>query len=875
MPDVELDGKAIPWLGATGLLKISTPGGLNQRLADSPPTVAAAALTSGAVSIASGGGWSLSVTAETRANVAVIKPSDHATARDLNLDVVLGSQPDLVALVLILGGEADGAFGGTFRYGPLSGSATLSAGADVSYRYARCVGGATTVQAALPDLLKNVRLPAALTTAPQSGEVIEFGYGGSLTFGAALSAGYHLSGTASTDVGLLKLSEAYNVSAAGTLSVGAKLAGLFSVQVRRDDVATGGGWTRVQVKKNKSRQFTFAADVTVEALPGVSGLPHAPNEFLAALLGVNAHGWVNVLEQMRDYSDWPSLEGQLDALTTTFLETYLNQGFDELKATPLATVLDRVAKVVDAYNNLDATVVDVFERYYAKITDPELGPQITKALETIQGLKSWDDLKGSVSGLDWELVDQLTDGDPLGFVVNKSVALLQRRALDLLQLVHGIGGDEIPAFIDVIKSEVGIDPLLQKLGTIDSVDKLAAQADTALGAFINRLMGVTLGAIQKNADLVDLFNRIHAVTSKTVEFETNLYQEFQSVLTNTYALNLHASYARASSDDVLLDVSFDLDSADGSTLYQKAIAGDLGEALAAYRSPAIRVNHGELTHSASRTSTLDVNVLGWHDGWHYHGVEQLLAQSRQQIVGNAQGGVTITTAIDVSDDRDRASRKQQVHTHFLLRLAGESTGLLQTDTATHDYLVNAVTRMDAAYTLDLVRPTADAAAVAFYLSFAESFGIGAASGFDPKTVLALLQSSTGQPATALSVTYNVRYDGAVVQRLFTTAAPESLIRLVMRRVVLADYLHEGGEMAANGWAYWTPGIYPGWVTSRNRDVSAFANNDALSFRGIATSPFAGVSAPPAVTLQRDQLRVLDVLYQNETPSSGRSGGCTA
>jgi hypothetical protein len=878
VPEFQLPGPQLPLLGdQKSSVTLTIPGNVTDTLGTSNDTVAAAKFDAGGnapVRFTGGGDWKVTASVDTQASISIVRPnSDAAKGLDLG-SYFVGEHQNDVELVLSFGAQADGAFTGKFKYSPLMAAADLKLGSNLSFRYAHPYGRDTKVLEAAKQLLVDARLPGALTDGPAPGEVIEFGYGGYLQFGASLSAGYKLSGSTSIDVGpshlsSLRVADSYKVTAAATLSVGAKVAGLFTIQVRRDDQPTTGRWIRVVAKKNKSGQFSFAADVSVKASNELKGLPDSPNEFLAALLGVNAKGWVNAIQHVAEYTDWEKLEAALDGLTKQFISRLLDTAFDDLKGTPIATVQAQISKYATAYNNADQVVLDVFERYYHKLKDPTLGPEIASALERIKGLKSWGDLKGDVPAPVWSLVNQFTDGDPLGWVVDKSVAELQRRAAGVLDLAHSVGRSEISAVIGLVKSELGLDPLMNAVEAITTPDELKDKASSYVGTFVNRLVG----EVQANSDINDLFRRVHEVSANIDDVETKLYAQFKQVLTNTYGFNLHAAYTRSSESAALVDVSFDLETANGRQLYDAAIGGNFEGALASYRDSAVKINHGELTHTSSRETSLDINVIGWHDGLKYHGIETLVAKTSQQIAGNDgqisgndRGGLTVFTQIDVTDDTERRFQGQRVATHFLLHLAGQSTGVLTLDKATHDYLVNTISKMQAGYTFTFGAVVASQSDIQFALSFARAVGITSQAGFDVGTIANLLSSSNG-PTKNLSAIYDTRYEGGAVQQLFTRPTPEAVVRTILRQVVLGKLLTEGPNQAAIGWAYWTDAVYRGWLTATAKNVSAFiAGDDAQVFSPIANTPFAGQAQPGSVTLSRDQRSTVDALYRIENSS---------
>jgi hypothetical protein len=109
------------------------------------------------------------------------------------------------------------------------------------------------------------------------------------------------------------------------------------------------------------------------------------------------------------------------------------------------------------------------------------------------------------------------------------------------------------------------------------------------------------------------------------------------------------------------------------------------------------------------------------------------------------------------------------------------------------------------------------------------------------------------------VTYDVRYDGTGLAKLFERRLDESFVRRVMRQVILNAYLKVGGELENLGWVYWTPGVFDTWKAAPMSIISL----GPLEFKPIAASPFAAVPAPRSSTIQPERQRVLDTLYRIE------------
>src|SRR5262249_6530284 len=159
------------------------------------------------------------------------------------------------------------------------------------------------------------------------------------------------------------------------------------------------------------------------------------------------------------------LQAELDGLAVDFLTTWLQK---QIGPDTLPDLLAKVEQVVTQYENVEDTLVSALDRYFDKITDPTLGSDIGLALSKLAKRPAWDDLKGDVDPLVWKLVTELTDGDPLGWILNKGVGEIQKRASGLIELGQNASHVELRALIHLAKSQFGVAPLFAELSKLDT-----------------------------------------------------------------------------------------------------------------------------------------------------------------------------------------------------------------------------------------------------------------------------------------------------------------------------------------------------------------------------------------------------------------------
>lgn len=773
-------------------------------------------------------------------------------------------------LLLALGAEMDASVSGKYSYSVLSLDATLKAGADAGYALVRSYPAGTAARGLITDFFKGLRLPANVSAPLAADEVIVFEYGGYLQFNASLGVGYELSGAPSFEISQLAFSEKYAFSLIGKVSLGASVAGRFKVEVR------GGaeqGWARITVRKSHASSFSVAADVTASATFEQKGLPETPNEFLSALIGLNSKNWLNLFEQIHDLTDFNKLQAYLDNLAKSFIEEYTGKAFDALAdRTQLNEVLARINKAVDAYNHLGDHAVTLFDRYYDAAQN-KIDDRLRLALDTIKNATSWDVLKdamnGGAAGILWNVVNQLTEGDPLGWMLGHvqldghhvdSLNEIKGRADKALQLIQGEAHEELRRVIALAKSKFPLDRFAQELAHLDWVE-LQKMTDRRLIGFVERLIGKTIANLG-NTELGKVVSRFHETLAAVKKFETTLYDKIKAALDESFQFQLHAEYSRATEQTALLDFEIDLRTDIGKRLMKAAGHGNFAEVLDSYDGGAVKLHEGALTHKVTKQSKFNVNIIGWHLGWNYQGLDRVITQSEQRINADAGGQLTIITTFDLQKERERKRQGERVYTNLLLRFIGESKGKVQFDPGNQTYLVDVITGMAARYNLVIDDESTTQQELAQYLSFADDFGLTASDEATEAALVPLLPTDAHGNYGAVSVHYDVRFTEEGLRALFTTAfihADELFLRRIMRLVVLANYIGKGSTLAARAWCYWTPGIQAEWAKGQ----AAFTNHTSLQFSPIAPSPFKNLMAPASATLRQTELQQLSTLYYIE------------
>ena len=424
MPEITIDRSKIPlWSGTKGGVVLNVNADPNSTISPGTnPILEARFSVDGGNDISLGDTNSvrIGVKAGAHARLVPIFKENYGTGQDLvkrfNLAPMLN--PENLLLAFDLGGDASISADGSFRYTVLSANTSVEAGVDAAYLAVRSFPRTTKLLPMATRLLNGLSLPAHITKPPESGELISFEYGGYLKFGAGISAGYELKGTKSFRVSEIALAEHYALSVVGKLALTGQIAGRFSVEVT---AGAEPGWARVVVRRRRSKELQFAADVNVTANLKTDGLPATGKEFLGALLGVQGKNWLNMVDglvtEAGKVDSLDAIKAKLDGLASDFITTWSGKAIDTLMTPDVLALQAKIKKVVDSYRNLDRNAIALFDRYFDPVLDRV--EELTSKLDALKAMTSWDQLKGEIDPTLWNVVRQLTGGDPLGWALGR------------------------------------------------------------------------------------------------------------------------------------------------------------------------------------------------------------------------------------------------------------------------------------------------------------------------------------------------------------------------------------------------------------------------------------------------------------------------
>ena len=774
-----------------------------------------------------------------------------------------GLHSGLVLLLLKIGAKADASLSAKFKYLNLTGSALLSAGADGNYALIRSFPSNMPAEDVIKKFLGSLRLPANINAPLSPDEVIAFDYGGYVRFKGSLGFGYEITGSSSFEINQLQFSEKYAFTVMAKLGIESSVAGDFRIEVRQGSLP---GWAHVVLRKRRSRSFGIAADVSAKATFEQEGLPESADDFLSAVIGLKSKNWLNMFQQVRELSDFSKLQVYLDNLAKSFIEEFTNKTFEALADhSQLDEVINLIGKVIDQYNEVGDNAVTLFDKYF-NIATGMLDEKLSEALNFIKNASSWDQLKGQIDSTLWDVVQQLTDGDPLSWLIGKieidghtvnSLDEIKARADKVLDLIQDQAHEEIRRLIALAKSRFPLDHFLSELNHIDWMT-LQSMTDRRLKGFVERLIGQSIHGLS-NTQIGKVVTKFHGILNGIDNFKNTLYKKIKETLDQSFSFQLHAEYSRATENDALLDFELNLNTTNGQALMKMAGHGDFGDVLSAFGTGDVKLNKGLLTHKVTRQTKFSVNITGWHLGWNYQGLDRLITEAEQRIIPEANGQLSIITTFDMQKEKQRKRNGERVYTNLLLRFIGESHGVVEFDKANQVFLVDAITRMSSTYALVFEDPNTTEHELAQYLSFADDFGLAASDEAALQTLEQLLPTDAQGNFGDTSITYNVRFTEPGLRSLFNQPfgpSEEMFLRRTMRLIVLANYLNKGPTLTTRAWCYWTPGIQQIWAQGE----SQFTNHSSQTFSPIAPSPLKNLAAPAKATLNQTELAQLSTLY---------------
>ncbi len=818
-------------------------------------------------------GLSLGLDAAVQAVLTPVLAEDAADHADLLADsgapdyFAAGANAGRVLLRLDLGGNANVRAGLDVQQGALNAGASLKAGAEARYALLRSYDRQDAAEKIVRDLLAGLRLPADARSVAKD-EVIVLEYGGQVSFAASLRAGVQLGRTASLDLQQFAVSEVLKLAIGGGFSVSAALAGQFRIELRRGLAASGkaneADWIRVTLRRERVADVGFAVDLGVTVSTEAKGLPATADELLAGMLGLNARSWLRLLKDAGSLTSKDALEERLDTLADAFVEKLTGRALKELTdRTELDEVLTRLQAIGKAYDTLDEKAVAWFEGFFDSETKA-VDKALTAAFDAVGKLTSWTDLAGSVDPLVWRLLDHGTGGNPLGAIAEGGTQSLKTAIGKVAALRKGVeaaAASEIARVVDLARSEFPLDHLLKKLATLDAAT-LEKSADKRLRGIVERLIGKAVDRLA-GSEVGAAVERVNRVLLSLETFRETAYGALKKALTQSLQFELQAGWHRRSASGVLLDFEVDASTDRGRALLHDAGLGDFSRVLQDLGQGGVVLHAGLLSESLTTEKTLSINVVGGLLNWSYQAIDRVIVRAEQHLTSDAAGRLVVDATYEAVSERERRHRNERMSAGLVLSFLGHASGARTLDDTQRAFILDQIRSVGARYALVFDDDSTTPAELAYYLSFADDFGLATSDEAARAALAPLLPRDTNGAFGRVSVSYDVRFDADGLDWLLpplARAEDEEALRRIIRMSALAGALTGGRKLEEQrAWAYWTPATRAFW----RKQGANFANNPQISVTPVSPSPFNNLQAPQSVTVSGVNVRLLDVLYRIE------------
>jgi hypothetical protein len=604
--------------------------------------------------------FNVGVTASSNNQIELIWPgANNATLTAFGLQSFLTA--DKVYAHVLLSGNADATGTGTFPVGPLTNTKfSIGGGGNVAFEFLKLYDPkALNALELLRDLFGSLRFPQKIDQAseiPEAGEVSANRYGGYLKLNGAVTWGYSFTGSKAFSLpSQLKLEFDYKLQLMAAATIGYQIAGDFSIEARHGSQPN---WVRFVVRKNRSSQFDLAADFSLLAQENLNGLPSSADDLLTKLLGSDAQTVLGILSQASNLSTVDALKAAagkyLDGFVLGLADPFIGKVLND---SVVKEFLDKSKQVLDAYNNIDQTIIHLYQEYLGKI--PELTTIVNDlaAITTPGGLKQIAPDSGA-----WAVIQMLWSGPIFDLLLKQEAFQEYSKKINAVKDFLDNGPQDIKQLIAKLKSEFPLDSLFQQLSKLDA-QGLQNLADTKLQGLVEKFIGMAFEKLQSLPDFTKAIQTVHSTILEIDNFKNTWYGKLTTAVHQSFALQLHYAYSRATKNQELLDLEIDLSNAAGPALAAAASRGDFSDALQKYRAAFVKINSGVFTHSVSRSAQLHINLFGRQ----FDSLVQVVHNAQEAIQEQPGGLLHVYTTQD-SIQESKKNKAEQIQSNLALKV---------------------------------------------------------------------------------------------------------------------------------------------------------------------------------------------------------------
>ena len=509
--------------------------------------------------------------------------------------------------VLRWGYDASGKVSGAMALGAV-GQATLSIAGEKAGLFAviRRLPSDMGARAVLQETADSWILPRQITSIDQvpPGTWIATEAMGSISVKLGAQVGYTFNWVREARLGGLTGDIGLRLQMGVNAAVGFSSSGRCAIVVSRD---TADKALRLRLFRLKSRQFDLSLDAALSVQAQDTLLPDKIDDFIAAVFDTHGQQIVRDLQILDKWTDPATplstllanagVDGaeKLIANLAGVKPEELQQKFD--------LVHDRVVGFIDKWHALPHQVSSVVYKLIENKVDLTEVKDVVGKLSTITG----DDLKKlldtQLGGIDFF---QTPVGQIIESIAGQGVLSLLNKPLDELHDVAGkiLGVLDGSTVEDVLKN---FQNYIETELHLDKVLKVATETDfAALDGLLKKKLANFLGQDKiVLPELEKIRKSVNLLLSKRQEY----YEKALEALHRKYNFELTATYQSTTTDQALLDATFDFKDGSAAVLnfFQQALQGKLDDLFLAHDA-RIAINTGKISHGIRRQTQVDVTL---------------------------------------------------------------------------------------------------------------------------------------------------------------------------------------------------------------------------------------------------------------------------
>jgi hypothetical protein len=391
------------------------------------------------------------------------------------------------------------------------------------------------------------------------------------------------------------------------VAVGMHLSGKFALVLARESGDPSDKKLRLQLFKLRKKGWNFALDSGASVDPDFDKfLPEKFDPFVKAVFGTHGE---QVLRDLEMIEKWTDPDEELPDLLYGAGSAYAGELLQKITGLDLENSFEaakqKLQNLFVKWNELDHKVaMHLWEVIEGK------SDQLGNIKETVEKLTEADEeaVKGYIENIlsDVDFFHTTAGKMLLNLIPGESLleTLTDSRAFDKLQknaekVTQILDGGAVQALFEKLHREISERLSLDQLKEI-TIEADLEDLDELLKAKLKNFIGddnLTLSKIE------EIRKTIHLLIDKREEF----YSKTISALNRKYEFSLNAAYQKTTSDQALLDITFDFNLADVSDLLKNALRGNFDEILIE-KKDGIHLHTATLTHEIERQSSIEISL---------------------------------------------------------------------------------------------------------------------------------------------------------------------------------------------------------------------------------------------------------------------------